>query len=69
MSYFATSEKLIFLHFLNREAFVAGNSRRTEDQDLDALDVLTICHCSNMTVNISQMVEYIPRFSVTSQFE
>lgn len=58
MSYFATSEKLIFLHFLNREAFVAGNSRRTEDQDLDALDVLTICHCSNMTVNISQMVEY-----------
>lgn len=58
MRYLLDIERPIFLHFLNREAAQAFGSNRGENTDLIALDVLTITHCSKLSVNISQMMEY-----------
>ena len=58
MSYIQDKEKTVFLHFLNREASEATRVFRTAEQDLRFLDVITFTHCSNMTVNVSQMLEY-----------
>lgn len=61
MKYLINMERPIFLHFLNREATSATREFRSENQDLMAIDVLTICHCSGFSVNISQMNEYCHR--------
>lgn len=58
MSYIELRERTIFLHFLNREAAEASGVVREWQADLAAIDLLTLCHCSKMTVNISQMLEY-----------
>lgn len=58
MTYFQSKEKPVFLHFLNREAANATDSSRSWSNDLTMLDVITLTHCSTMTVNISQMLEY-----------
>lgn len=58
MSYIEDRERIIFLHFLNREASEASGTFRNAKNELRALDVLTVTHCSNLTVNISQMLEY-----------
>jgi nucleoside phosphorylase len=58
MSSVRNTERPIFLHFLNREAAKATLGTRTQDEDIRAIDVLTICHASGMSVNVSQMIEY-----------
>jgi nucleoside phosphorylase len=58
MKYLVEVERPVFLHFLNREASLAAEHQRDETQDLEAINVLTVCHCSGLTVNISQMIEY-----------
>ena len=58
MSYFATRERPIFLNFLNREANHASNGGRNQEQDIQAIDALTVSHCCGMTANISQIIEY-----------
>ncbi|MEP7239533.1 MAG: hypothetical protein ABI697_01490 [Devosia sp.] len=58
MKYLVEVERPIFLHFLNREAALASQQARGEVEDLEAINALTVCHCSGLTVNISQMVEY-----------
>ncbi len=57
-NYLSVSEVPIFLHFINREAANAAGKKTDIEEDLTALDVLSICHCSGMSVNISQMSEY-----------
>lgn len=58
MSYIQDLERTIFLHFLNREAFEASGAKRSVEQDQVVLDALLISHCNNLSVNISQMLEY-----------
>lgn len=58
MSNIINIEKPIFLHFLNREASSAIGSFLPERDDIATIDVLLLCHSSNLTVNISQMIEY-----------
>lgn len=52
------SERIVFLHFLNREAYIAAGMPRDEQADMVAIDALALCHCSKLSVNISQMTEY-----------
>src|SRR6218665_3717441 len=58
MKYLVDFERMVFLHFLNREAAQAAGHTRAVDTDITAIDVVTLCHCSKLTVNISQMIEY-----------
>lgn len=58
MTHVLNIERPIFLHFLNREAAAAFGASPNENRDILAINTLTICHCSNFSVNISQMIEY-----------
>lgn len=58
MNFLLDIERPVFLHFLNREATSAARLAPEEIHDIQAVDTLTICHCSRFSVNISQMIEY-----------
>lgn len=58
MKYLVDAERPVFLHFLNREAADAAAQNRDVLRDLLAINLMLLCHCSGMTVNISQMIEY-----------
>lgn len=58
MKYMIEHERTVFLHFLNREAHSACKAKPDYNAALTALDALSIAHCSSMTVNISQLLEF-----------
>lgn len=58
VKFFRESEKQIFLHFLNREAYQACGGYIDKGCAANILEVLTLSHCSKMSVNISQLLEF-----------
>lgn len=57
IKFLSANECTIFLHFLNREAFEACKSDANIESITEAMEILSVCHCSGMVVNISQMLE------------
>ncbi|MFP5517376.1 MAG: hypothetical protein ACLGJC_30385 [Alphaproteobacteria bacterium] len=58
IKFFRDSEKQIFLHFLNREAYEACGGYANHVYVASMLELLTVAHCSRMSVNISQLLEF-----------
>ncbi|CAO3352116.1 5'-methylthioadenosine/S-adenosylhomocysteine nucleosidase family protein [Azospirillum melinis] len=58
IKFFRDSEKQIFLHFLNREAYEACGGYANHVYVASMLELLTVSHCSRMSVNISQFLEF-----------
>jgi len=59
MARFRPIELQIFLHFINREASDAGELARPEKADLEILRIILLSHSAKLSVNISQMLEYL----------
>ncbi len=58
VKYFSSTERTIFLHFLNREACEACKVPHDFVTASAIIEMMTIAHCSRMAVNISQLIEY-----------
>lgn len=58
IKYFGLSERSIFLHFLNREAYQACRANPDHAEAAEIIEHLTVFHCSGMAVNISQLLEF-----------
>lgn len=58
VKYFADDERMIFLHFVNREACEACKIKPDHNWTSHAIECLSIAHCSGLSVNISQLLEF-----------
>lgn len=58
LNFLSDREKLIFLHFANRELFEACSQRIDHSYAADVLEILSVTHCRRMTANISQFIEF-----------